>query len=201
MPNDTLPMLGVSHTRRFTRQMREYFASRFQELYSARMNGASFAELATRFEYGNGEAMTPGEFEVMYVEALYARYEECATRVVKKGSEISERLQALGSLGSDISGWSISALTSALAEFSEAPASRALADHLIDVSRGLVWYCKTDTFPSAILRKYRDKNRRRELVSITDGLGIHVICELDSAGQRIPKKTVLEKQGDTITPC
>jgi hypothetical protein len=201
MPNDTLPMLGVSHTRKFTRKTRELFATRLPELYSDRMSGASFAELATRFGYGNGEAMTPGEFEVLYIEALYAGYEKCAAHVIEMCSKIPENIQAQQLQGVDISEWSMSVLTSALGEISGQPASRALADHLVEVSRGTVWYCKTDIYPFALLRKYQDRTRRRELVSITDGLGIHVICELDAAGKAIPKKPVSEKQGVAVPPC
>ncbi|MEI7430307.1 MAG: hypothetical protein WCL27_07605 [Betaproteobacteria bacterium] len=187
MPNDTLPPLNVNHTRRFTRQMREAFAAKLPELYSARMDGASFAELAACYIYGKEEAMTPGDFEVLYVEALYARSEKGAASIVEKGSEIVKKIQGLGSLGSDISVLSIDALTSALSEFGEKPASRALADHLIDVSRGDVWYCKIDTYPHLILRKYKDKTRRHELVAITAEFGILVICEIDSFGKYIHK--------------
>lgn len=176
MPNDTLPSLGVSHTRKISMRTRELFASMLPELYSARMSGASFAQLATRFQYKDG-AMTPGEFEVLYIEALYASNEERAGRIIEKSSKILALMESQGT-----------------------SASLALADHLIEVTRGCVSYYKTEMNPLTLVRKYRGTDRRRELVTISQMLGIQVVCELDSSGQPMQPNSRVEKQGDKVSP-
>lgn len=179
---DTLPPLGVSHTKRTTQAMRKLFASMLPELHAARMNGASFADLATRFVYGNGATPTPGEVEVWYIEALYKKNEECEERIIEQTESISKMLQALNLPGSVLSVQTVNMLATVVAEFSGTPASRALVDHLLEVSRGNVWYCQTDIYPLALMRKYKDHNRRREIVIVSPTCGIQILCELDSAG-------------------
>lgn len=170
MPNDTLPSLGVSHTMKISMQTRELFASMLPELYSARMSGASFAELATRFQYKDGVSMPPGEFEVLYIEAMYASNEERAERITEKGLKILARIESQGT-----------------------SASLALAEHLIEVTRGYVSYYKSEMNPLTLVRKYRGTDRRRELVTISERLEIQVVCELDSYGQPMPSKPKVEK--------